>query len=44
MPVAGRAVISYTYTVGECHPELERASGGAVFDLIKSIQLGGLLS
>ena len=44
MPVAGRAVISYTCTVGRCHPEHERARYGAVSGLIKSIQLGGLLS
>ena len=44
MPVAGRAVISYTYTVGRCHPEHERASDGALSHLIKSIQLEGLLS
>ena len=43
MPVAGRAVISYTYTVGRCHPKHERARDGKVSDLIKNIQLGGLL-
>ena len=43
MPVAGKAVISYTFTVGRCHPEHERARNGALSDLIKSIQLGGLL-
>ena len=43
MPVARRAEISFTYTVGRCHPEYERASDGALSDLIKSIQLGGFL-
>lgn len=31
MPVKGKAVISYTYTVRVCHPEFERANDGAVF-------------
>ena len=44
MPIATRAVISYTYTEGRCHPEHERAKDKVVFDLIKSIQLGGVTS
>lgn len=41
MPVAGRDVITYTYKVGRCYPEHERARDGTVSDLMKSIQLGG---
>ena len=43
MSVAGRAVISYIYTVGRCHPEHERARDGTVSDLTKSIELGGFI-
>ena len=44
MPVVRRAVMSYIYTVGRCYPKHERASDGALSDLIKSIQLGGVIS
>ena len=41
MPVSGRAVISYTYTVGRCHPEHKRARDGAVSDLLRAFSWEG---
>ena len=41
MPVADGAVISYIYTVGRCHPELERAGDGTVSDLMRAFSWEG---
>ena len=41
MPVAGMAVISYTYTVSRYHPKHERSSDGAVSDLIRAFSWEG---